>query len=60
MTLYEAEWRAEIVRIAERFGFTEADVQRVYEKLGRYPTMPEIEAASHRLVAKILMDGHLD
>lgn len=52
--------RRAVIRLAESYGFTEADVQRVYDRLGRYPTLKEIESASARLVAKILMDGHSD
>lgn len=52
------QYRARVVRLAESYGFTEADIDRVFERLGRYPTMPEVEAASHRLVARIMLEGH--
>lgn len=48
------------VRLAEKYGFTEADVQRVVDRTGILPTDPELKGARGRLVSRILMEGHSD
>lgn len=41
-------------RIAEMLGYTEADLRRVHETTGRWPTAKQLENAADRRVASIL------